>query len=414
MRSLRSSLVTFALSSLVGSAIVAGCSADGTSGDPLDGTDFGTDTSTTDPEDEGGSNILPDDGDDDPSDGTKDAGSKKDSSTKDSGSKKDSGKDDDDDAAVDAATSPNPGDPCVGAATFSRACGNCGKQTAFCTAAGDGGAGGVVGPYGTCDEPDNACAPGTIVEEACGDCGTIKKTCSNKCQFPTSGTCAGQPANHCSPGKVQWSAGQCAPGLYISSSCGDDCKWSGWSAGCSVATTPNKMTISDKIGNNNVVSAPWKLDGSTKRPSSVSSCTGTTTTASGPFVYVEIANNTAKKATVTLYATASPTNVAITNGVIDTVMWTYAGTGIPMVDADIAACTKAVDQCTAKLESNGATAGNSSTNICGGSGFYNFSSIEGVTLNAGEKALVLVSTYTTATKVGDGTFVLNLRTDKLE
>lgn len=405
MRSLRSSLVTFALSSLVGAAVVAGCSADGTSGDPLDGTDYGTDTSTTDPE-EGGSNILPDDGDDDPSNGTKDAGSKKDSSTKDSGSKKDSGNDDDD-AATDAATSPNPGDPCVGAATFTRVCGNCGKQTAFCTASGDSGTGGVVGPYGDCDEPDNACAPGTVIEEPCGDCGTIKKTCSNKCQFPTSGTCTGQPVDHCSPGTVKWSSGQCDPGLYISSACGDDCKWNAWSASCSVPTTPNKMTISGTVGA--IVNAPWKLDAtsSTKRPSSTSTCPSSGTSTSGPFVYVEVANNTGKAATITAFNSASATN-----GVIDTVMWTFAGAGIPQVDADIKACTKAADQCYAKLP-NG-NAGTSSSNLCGGSGFINFSSVEGITIDAGQKALVLVSTYSTATSIGDGTFVLNLRTDKLQ
>ncbi|MDF2693073.1 MAG: repeat domain protein, partial [Labilithrix sp.] len=50
---------------------------------------------------------------------------------------------------------PNPGDPCAtGGQTFTRVCGNCGTQSASCSATN------VVTEYDACSEPPNACPPG--------------------------------------------------------------------------------------------------------------------------------------------------------------------------------------------------------------------------------------------------------------
>lgn len=410
MRSLRSSLVTFALSTLVGAAIFAGCSADGTSGDPLDGLGYNTDSSPTDPEDddeaEAGSNIIPDDGKDNGGGngggggiggGTKDAGSK-DGGSKDGGSTKDAATAD---SGSDAGTFPETGDPCVGATTFTRPCGFCGKQTALCISPG------VVGPYSQCDAAEDACEPGTVVTEACGNCGTVTKTCSKTCKF-TLGSCTGQPLNHCKPDTVQYTDAQCSDArTYSTSSCSSSCQWSPWSNECKVITTPNKMTISGTVGS--VVSATWTMEGAGKRPSGTTSvCPASTSLATtGPLVPVEVTNGTNKTATITAFHTKSATGVTF-----DASMWYYSGSGIPMGDADIKQCVKLGDQCTAKT-SGGAT-GTSATNICGGSGFYSFSSLEDIVIPPGGKIIVFSSGYSASTSIGDRTIVLNLRTDKLE
>lgn len=399
---LRSGLVAFALSSLVSAVIIAGCSADGSSGaDPEETPSTTSDDAST---------ILPGDGDDTNPPPKKDSGSTDPKPTEDDAGNepvKDSGTDSGTDLDS-GSTGPKEGDPCTGAQIFERACGNCGVQKAFCTST-DGGATGVVGKYGDCSEAADACKPGTIVEEACGNCGKITKSCTKQCVYTTT-KCSGEPADSCSPNSVKWDTGACGTGQYVSSTCGTTCQWGAWTGTCVTPTTPNKMTISNKVGN--VVSLPWTLSSpNPKRPSATTKCPATSvSTLGGPGVVVEISNPTSQTAEITAYQSASQA------GELDLYIWAYDGASLPMTDKDALNClNKSADSCTAPTTAGGTTSGTLSQNICGNSSAnYNFASLDKLTIQPNGKILVYSAAAGTSTKIGDGSFVLNLRTDKLQ
>lgn len=395
MASLKTGLVALSIAALCGVAATAGCSAEGTFT-----ADLGTDTDETEPSKEIGRGDSKGDGaqddqetdpDDNGGSGTgggssKDGGS---SSTKDAGS-----------TAKDAgAPAPNTGDPCTGTQTFTRSCGNCGTQKAFCFSA-DGGPDGQVGEYSTCSEPAGACAPGSTVTEACGNCGTITRTCNAQCKFPT-GTCV-QPANSCVPGTVQRVQANCPTGSYSSATCLDTCQWSGFSQTCTKPTTPNKMTISSTEGQ--IVTATWTLGETAKRPTG-STCPATSlSTTIAPAVAVEISNPTAQTAELTLFQSKSATG----KDNLDLVIWGYAGDSVPLTDDGIKACSiPFADSCLAD-------SGTASKNLCGNtsSNIY-FASADKVSVPAGGKIIVFSALYSTTVTPGDNTFNLNVRTNKL-
>lgn len=319
MRSLKAGLIAVAVPSLFATLLVVGCSADGSS--DLDPT---TEQAPTDPSSD--TVIAPDDdGSDDK--GGKDAGSK-DAGKKDASSKSDAGKD-------SGPPAPNEGDPCTGATKFTRACGNCGTQEAYCVADGtDGGTSGKVGKYTTCSEPADACTPGDTSQEACGNCGKVTKTCSNQCKW-TSSACNGQPANSCVPGSVQWAKGSCDAG-YTNATCSATCQWSAFSPTC--GNPVNDIVVGVPAGLTNA--SPVNITFSTGKMASKLSGTcpsGTLTSGNYPYAYVEVKNSNAAAATVTVYA--SPTNPsANTPFVIDTMMGAYDTPAVPVEDTNRKNC----------------------------------------------------------------------------
>ena len=164
MRSLKSGLFAIALSSLVGTAAVVGCSADG------GGT--GVDDTAPAPTDTGSSgSVVPPKTDPPATDAGKDSGKK------DSGPKPEAG--------VDAGPPP----PVEGTACptlnaiAQKNCGACGKAETVCLAgAGDGG-GGTWSPYGLCGgELAGGCTPAPSSPRTAATAASTK-TCTQYCAY---------------------------------------------------------------------------------------------------------------------------------------------------------------------------------------------------------------------------------------
>lgn len=384
MRSLKTGLYAAIISGTVLAVAMGGCSADG-------GSTLVTEPEPTDP---GGGAVLPPGNTD--TDNTVDSGTEAGKKTDSGTTKTDSG--------VDAGPPPpTPGTVCtVDGDKKNRDCGACGKQETICI---DEGSGLKWSEYGVCgNEIAGGCVPGTTVDEPCGNCGTVKKTCTKYCAY-TSGTCTGQPASSCKPGSVEYvTAGCTTASTYRNRVCGAACTWGSYSA-CETPTTPNTMTAAAAVGG--VVSAQWTLAGATKRPSTADDCPQPVSSATTyPYAVVEVTNPSATKTMeLTAYQSKSPTG----KDNIDMVMWTYNGNAVPMTDALLGMCVKGVhDYCP---EGQSDVTGN----LCGntGSNFY-FASIETISIPPGGKILVYSSTYGSSTAMGDGTFMLNLKTTKLQ
>ncbi|AKU97219.1 hypothetical protein AKJ09_03883 [Labilithrix luteola] len=389
MRSLKSGLIAVAVSSLFGTLAMVGCSADGSS-------DLGDETTDQSPTEPTGGAVLPpsstgDDNSDSKGTGAKDAG-KKDASTK-----SDAGKD-------SGPPAPNEGDPCTGATKFTKSCGNCGTQEAYCIGDGtDGGTAGKVGKYSACSEAADACTPGTTTSEACGNCGTLTKTCSNQCKW-TSSACNGQPAQSCVPGSVKWDANSmCATGTYTSASCTVSCQWSSWSPTCSKPVNDVVINIPTSVWTSTsptVTSTPVTFSTARMgdRLGGYSTCPITSSLSSGdyPYGYVEVKNATAKPATVTVFASKDASG-----RVIDTIMAAYETPFLPIEDAARKKCKWGVnDQST------------SDTSLTGNA---NFSILKSIPIPAGTSILVYVAAYSeydgSDPTSSTGTFNLNVRTD---
>jgi hypothetical protein len=375
MRSLKSGLVAVAISGLFVGLAIAGCTADG------GGADLGTDQPATDPSDNGGAQLPPPSQSSSGGSGPVDAG------------KKDSGKSD---AAVDAGPPPpDAGDPCTKADDVAtRPCGACGTQQALCTAADDAGAL-KWSDYGVCSgEVAGGCIPGTVTTEACGNCGTLTKTCTKYCAY-TSSTCSGQPTNACTPSAIDYSTAGCStPNTYRNRTCSGTCQWSAFSGTCAAPNNPNKMTISGTVGQ--VVSQQWTLSASTQghKPSD---CGGSASSTNVQYVAVEVKNNTAQKATVSIYQTKAPSGSEL-----DTLIWVYNKTLPPQDDTTLVACDYGVeDSCSSTVPAN----------LCANASSYNLAGLSNVTINAGASVLVYSSGYSSSVT---GPFILNVKTDLLQ
>jgi hypothetical protein len=374
MRSLKSGLVAFAVSSLFVGVAVVGCTADG------GGADLSTDTPATDPTDT--AQLPP------PS-----QSSSGDPGTAVDAGKKDSGKSD---AGVDAGPPPpSPGDACTTVdALATRPCGACGTQQAICqAAAGDGGAL-TWSDYGTCSgELAGGCVPGTVVNEACGNCGTVTKTCTKYCAY-TSGSCTGQPTNSCAPNAIDYTnAGCTTPNTYKNRTCGSTCTWSSFSGTCAAPNNPNKMNIAASVGG--VTTQQWTLSPSNVGHRADGCGAGTAGSSDVQQIAVEIRNNTAQTASVSVYQSK-----ATGGSELDLYMWYYSKTLPPTDDASLELCDKATDGCSATVP----------TNLCGNATSYNFAGFSGISIPAGGAILVYSSGYSTSQT---GNFNLNVKTDSL-
>jgi hypothetical protein len=380
MRSLTSGLVTIAVAGLVGAVALAGCSADGGSADLGLGTTTEQDPTERTPS--GGAATLPPPSQN--TDGTdgEEPGSSSGSSS--GGGKTDAGKD-------AGPPPPTPGTACTTVDEIAgRSCGKCGKQEAICEEVDSKL---QWSGYGSCGGETGSCVPGDTQE--CGNCGT--QTCTQYCGW---GACTGQPQNHCAPGAVEHTSAGCATGGYKNRTCGEACTWGNFSAACEIPTTGNKMTIQGTVGA--VRSAQWELlTETTKKPNT--SCNGSLSSVLVRYVPVEVSNPTTKTAEITVYQSKSPSGRANT----DLDIWTYATHELPMTDADRGKCVgKVEDYCLGTNVTN---------NICGNTTYnWYFAAAEKVTIPPGGKILVYSAQNNASTEVGNGTFMLNLRTDKLQ
>jgi len=383
MRSLKSGLVTLGVTSLLITAAVVGCSADG-------GTGIVTEAAPTDPT--GGTAQLPapsnnDDDDDTPTD-TADGG-KKDSGTKDSGPKADS--------SVDAGPPPPvPGTPCTtDSEQREKECGACGKQKTVCL---DTGSGLKWQEYGVCEnELPGGCIPGSTVTESCGNCGKQTKTCTKYCAYTVS-ACTGQPVNSCTPGGVELSTAGCTVAdTYRQRSCKETCTWDSFSTTCS--PPPTFLAVPPTVGQANSSLITLSATQTVARLSG--SCpNGSINTSITPYNYFEIRNTTAKTATVSIYhsqATGGP--------ILDTVIAAYTGATPPSTDAERKACLKGVGDF-------GTTA------LTGDGSFASLTNTSAVVIPPGGSVTVYSAQYyaynAADAEAAGGKIKINVKTDKLE
>jgi hypothetical protein len=380
MRSLKSGLFAIAFSGLAGAIAVVGCSADG-GGTGVDDTDSGVDPGSS-------GSVVPPKTDASPTDAGKDSGKK------DSGPKAEAG--------VDAGPPP----PVEGTACTTvnkiaqKNCGACGKAETVCLS-DDGGATGTWSPYGPCqNELAGGCTPGTVVTEDCGNCGKVTKTCTQYCAY-SAGACTGQPANSCVPGTVDYTSAGCAASTYRNRTCAATCTYGSYSAACTEPVNANKMTISGTVGG--VVTAQWTLAATQVGKKVSGSCGGgasVSSTATYPWVAVEVKNATAQSATVQVYHSGS-------GSPLDTLIWVYNAILPPATDAMLTACNYgSSDSCSVTIAGNSDPCGNTA----GGGSSLDWAGVDNVVIPAGGKVLVYSAGYG-STELGN--FNLNLRTKAL-
>jgi hypothetical protein len=379
MRSLKSGLFAIAFAGLFGTAAVVGCSADGAGS----GIDTESDPTLPDPNGSSGS-VVPERGPDPtpPADGGKDSGKK------DAGPKPEAG--------VDAGPPP----PVEGTACTTlneikqKSCGACGKSETVCLADGTTGKG-KWSPYGVCgNELSGGCVPGTTVNEACGNCGTVTKTCTQYCAY-SAGACTGQPANSCVPGTVDYTTAGCGVSTYRNRSCGATCTYGSYSATCEEPINANKMTISGAV--NGVVTAQWTLAATQvgKKVSGTCGVGSVSSTATYPWVAVEVKNPTAQTATIQVYHSG-------TGNPLDTLIWIYKKT-LPPNDTTLGMCDfGAADSC---------ITGDPCGNTAAGGSTLDWAGVDNVTIPPGGKILVYSAGYGSSEV---GPFNLNLKTTKLQ
>jgi hypothetical protein len=349
MGSLKSGLFAIALTTLVGTAAVVGCSADGGSG-----IGAGTDPNLPAPDP---GVALPDPGTP-PDNSIPDAG--KDASKKDSGPKTEAG--------VDAGPPP----PVEGTACplidakATKMCGACGTAETLCQ--DDGTGKGKWSAYGACaKEIANGCIPGT--QGDCGNCG--KQTCNQYCAFAA---CVVPVTAVCKPAAVEYTTASCTtPSTYKNRTCSATCAWGSYSATCAAPVNDLVLNIGGAVAA--VTSKTITFSLAKVGPRIIGSCPNPSISATGgyPYQYVELHNPTAKAAKVTVYASTAPGGQ-----VVDTVMAVYANPIQPMDDAGRKACRDGANDQSAAADPTGAT---------------NFSILKAVAIPAGGSVLVWVGAY---------------------
>jgi hypothetical protein len=152
-------------------------------------------------------------------------------------------------------------------------------------------------------------------------CGTMTKTCSSQCVFASS-TCAGQPTNACIVGGFDFTnAGCTVADQFKHRVCQATCQYDTFGE-CGAAPTFVKVppvngqvnfTIA-KLASTKTIAKLTGTCGSTTSPPAIS----TTIT---PYTYIEVHNDNAKTAVVTIFNSLAPggttfkTNLAAYNGV---------------------------------------------------------------------------------------------------
>jgi len=231
---------------------------------------------------------------------------------------------------------PKEGDPCPANTpnfgTLDRRRGYCGTQKAFCE-------NGKVGAYGPCSAEKTTatrCLPNAVVGGAtCGLCGTTVKTCDpDLCEF-SEGVCENEVANGCPAGEVNYIEGVCAdPAQVRKQTCSASCQLT--------APEPCGLEPIDTVdipADASTLSTTFKFAAAAKNSKRAStgatSCPTTTLSSSLPAHFAKIHNPTNAPITIDVWGSKAPApGIAV-----DTVMYGYARSTVPKLDAELKACT---------------------------------------------------------------------------
>jgi len=324
MDRLRSGLLASVIAVSLGTALFAGCTADG----GAIGEYTPEPAKTSDPT----TPLNPGGGDDtDPEQETDGGGT---TPKKDAGANKDSG-------VVTPPPTIVPNTPCTKLnEVFEEQCGACGKHSAICLADNpDAGAAstGKWSGWSSCDgQVAGGCEPGTEVEESCGNCGKRKLKCSKYCAFDNP-VCAGQPTDSCPPGSVAFVSAGCGTATYRQKTCKADCTYNPVSQTCNAP--PVTFSIAPTVGGVSSTIAILESSKVMKKLSGTCGANSTTvSTIETPYTYIQVTNSLPKAATVSIY------NSQVLPGgpIIDTILAAYQGNVSPTADAARKACDQGI------------------------------------------------------------------------
>ncbi len=231
---------------------------------------------------------------------------------------------------------PKEGDACPNGTpnfgTLERRCGYCGNQKAFCE-------NGKVGAYGPCSDEKTAatrCLPNAVVGGAtCGLCGTTVKTCDpDLCEF-SEGVCENEVANGCPAGEVNYIEGVCAdPAQVRKQTCSASCQ----------LTLPEPCALEpidtvDIPADTSTLSTTFNFAPASKNSKRAStgssSCPTSSLSRALPAHFAKIHNPTNAPITIDVWGSKAPApGIAV-----DTIMYGYARSTVPKLDADLRACT---------------------------------------------------------------------------
>jgi hypothetical protein len=235
-------------------------------------------------------------------------------------------------------TAPKEGDPCPAGVpengVMSRGCGYCGTQKSFCT-------NGKVGVYAACvgenTNPVNRCLPNAARGSSCGICGTQVDDCDPvKCTW-SPGVCENELANGCPAGEVNYIEGVCAnPDEVRKQTCSAAC-----TLGVPEPCGPEPIDTVDIPADASTLSTTFKFAAAAKNSKRAStgatSCPTTTPSSAYPAHFAKIHNPTNAPITIDVWGSKAPApGIAV-----DTIMYGYARSTVPKLDADLKACTGA-------------------------------------------------------------------------
>ena len=227
---------------------------------------------------------------------------------------------------------PQPGESCSRIDDeFEIRCGRCGKHKASCEPAASG-TGSVWSEYGACVAQTGVCAPGDL--QPCGNCGT--RTCTGTCGWPSA--CLNEPSGpSCPLGAVELTTAGCGTiGTYKRKVCQDDCT-PALSSPCiappsSVNVAPNPGNVTYTVTILTPTQTAKRLFGSC--PSADLAPTPSATSITVPIGYVQVNNPHPKPAKVQIYNSVAPDGLAF-----ETTLTAYAGSTIPVTDAERQGCS---------------------------------------------------------------------------
>ena len=386
MGSVGSQVVTaarVAVATMLGVAVVVGCSASG-------GSDPALDTTPTDPgPDMPAPAVLPPSGSP-----TGDVDASK-------GPPMDAGKD----STVDAGPPPPvPGTPCATLNELKKKpCGACGQQATLCLGGASGGdagdaGGGTWSDYGTCDNQlVGGCLPGTTVTESCGHCGTQTKTCSQYCAYALS-ACKGEPPMSCVPGSVDLSnAGCTTAATYHQRTCSSSCTFGNYGLTCDAA--PTTIEVGPIVGNvSSTIATFTSAQTTTRLTGTCPTATLSAATVVTPYVYLKVHNPLATSVVVSVYDSLAPGGV-----VFPTLLASY-GAATPATDIARKACVKGVNDF-------------GDDTLTGDSDFASLSDVDAVTIPANGTVTIYngaYNKYSAATpNLSTGNVMVNVRLEHI-
>jgi hypothetical protein len=228
--------------------------------------------------------------------------------------------------------------------TQSQPCEGCGTQQRICLP--DEAGTSVWQAWGAClgQIPDACAPPGAIVMGPCGRCGKQLSVCQLTTCTWAAQACNDGPDAACYPGTSNFVVGVSCDAGGRWSTCQTDCTWGAYGA-CAVpdagALSADRLVVPSTVGNK--ATGTFTLDSSAPIPLAQDFACPSTFGPATPYGYVELINETAKTAVVSIWH--SQATGGSTLATVGTTMATYTSSLAPLSgDEEGRAACSAIDQ----------------------------------------------------------------------